>query len=81
MTSVNELDAQLIDKIEVFTAFRISNAVYEDMTTPEKTLLMDNYRMFTLDDPDFAGFWLLVPKGGNTSSYIDWFGEGDNEEN
>jgi hypothetical protein len=80
MTTINDLDAQLIDKIEAFTAFRMSNAVYNNLTTPERSLLMMNYRLIALDDPDFNGFWLLVPKGGNTAGYVDWFGEGEEDD-
>jgi hypothetical protein len=73
---VHDIDSKLIDKIEVFTSFRIHNAVYEDMTVAEKSVLIQNYRMISLNDPTFNGYWLLIPRADG-SDQIDWFGEGD----
>lgn len=50
------------EKIEKIEMLRISNIDYEYMTVGEKLDLIDKYRMISLNDPDFEGHWLLIPK-------------------
>ena len=49
--------------IEDYSIKRISNADYELLTADEKVTILKQYRMISLDDPDFYGFWMLIPRG------------------
>ena len=48
-------------RIESMTVDRISHIDYDMMAFGEKERLKSFYRMISLNDPDFEGYWMLIP--------------------
>jgi hypothetical protein len=60
-------------RIESITTYRISNHDYDMMSVEEKKRLISHYRMISLNDPDFDGYWMLIPiYKRETSSWTEY---------
>lgn len=62
-----KLSATMFENIEDVTIKKIWNHHYERMSEENKRCLNEEYRMVSLDDPEYHGSWLLIPADGSVA--------------
>ena len=62
-----KLSASMFENIEDNPIKKIWKHRYERMSAANKKCLNEEYRMVELDDPEYHGYWLLIPADGSVA--------------
>jgi hypothetical protein len=62
-----KLSASMFENIEDVTIKRITKYNYDKMSEENKERLIKEYRVKPLLDPEFDGYWMLIPADGSVA--------------